>query len=134
MTELRDVEEAVRTAHRAFYDAFEARDLDAMSDVWEHGDRVTCTHPGWSVLRGWGSVAASWMALFQGPQRMQFILTNEHIEVEGDVAWVTVDENILDEEAGGTVTAVNLFVRSAPDGNARWLLVAHHGSVVIPQR
>jgi ketosteroid isomerase-like protein len=124
----------VRRAHQAFYEAFEARDLDAMSDVWEHSDRVSCTHPGWSVLRGWGAVAASWMALFQGPQRLQFILTNEHIEIEGDVAWVTVDENILGEESGGTVTSMNVFV-AAGDGSARsWLLVAHHGSAVMPQR
>ncbi len=119
----------------AFYDAFEARDLDRMSDVWEHSDRVSCTHPGWSVLRGWGAVAASWMALFQGPQRLQFILTNEHIEVEGDVAWVSVDENILGEESGGTVTSMNVFVAADQGRGERcWLLVAHHGSAVMPQR
>ena len=75
---------AVAAANQAFYEAFEARDLDAMSDVWEHSDRVSCSHPGWGVLRGWGQVAASWMALFQGPQRLQFILTDERVEVEGD--------------------------------------------------
>lgn len=128
------VREAVRTAHQAFYDAFEARDLDAMSDVWEHSDRVTCTHPGWPVLRGWGSVAASWMALFQGPQQLQFILTDEHIEVAGDLAWVTVDENILDEDSSGTVTALNLFALGARDGREQWLLVGHHGSSVLPRR
>ena len=47
-------EAAVRAANRAFYDAFEARDLDAMSDVWEHADRVSCTHPGWRTLHGLG--------------------------------------------------------------------------------
>lgn len=124
----------VRRAHQSFYEAFEARDLDAMSDVWEHSDRVSCTHPGWSVLRGWGAVAASWMALFQGPQRLQFILTNEHVEIEGDVAWVTVDENILGDETGGTVTSVNIFVAAGPGSAYPWLLVAHHGSAVMPQR
>jgi ketosteroid isomerase-like protein len=118
--------EAVREVNRVFYDAFEARDLDAMSDVWEHTDRVTCTHPGWTVLRGWGSVAASWVAMFQGPQRIQFILTNERVEVVGDVGWVTVDENIIGSDAGSTVSALNLFARS---GNV-WRMVAHHGSPV----
>lgn len=99
-----------------------------MSEVWEHSDRVVCTHPGWAVLRGWGSVAGSWLALFTGPQHLQFILTNEAIEVEGDVAWVTVDENLLDgDQIGGTVNALNVFVR---DGNGRWRLVAHHGAPV----
>lgn len=117
----------VLAANRAFYEAFEARDLDAMSDLWEHSDRVTCTHPGWGVLRGWGKVAASWMALFQGPQQMQFILTDEQVDLEGDVAWVTVDENILEADTGATVASVNIFVRHA----AGWKVVAHHGSGLV---
>ncbi|MDQ4098748.1 MAG: DUF4440 domain-containing protein, partial [Actinomycetota bacterium] len=24
-----------------------------MSRVWEHSERVVCTHPGWATLRGW---------------------------------------------------------------------------------
>lgn len=118
----------VLAANAAFYAAFEARDLDLMSEAWEHSDRVTCTHPGWRVLRGWGQVAGSWLALFTGPQHLQFILTNEEVAVEGDTAWVTVDENLLDgTEVGGTVTALNVFVRGA---DARWRVVAHHGSPV----
>lgn len=119
--------EAVRRANRAFYEAFEARDLDAMSAVWEHADRAVCTHPGWSTLRGWAAVAASFFALFQNSQRLQFILTEEHVEVGGDVAWVSLDENILDIETSVTVAALNLFVRQ-DDGD--WRMVAHHGSPI----
>ena len=32
-------DDEVRAVNRAFYEAFEARDLDAMSQVWEHSDR-----------------------------------------------------------------------------------------------
>ena len=91
-------EAEVRPANRRFYDAFEARDLDAMSDVWEHDDRVSCTHPGWRTLHGWGAVSGSWFALFGGPQPLQFILTDEHVAVAGDAAWVTVDENLISAE------------------------------------
>lgn len=123
-------EAGVRAANRAFYDAFEARDMDAMSDCWEHSDRVVCTHPGWRTLHGWGAVSGSWFALFGGPSPLQFILTNEVVAVAGDAAWVTVDENIISADVGGgTIAAVNLFVR---DG-ARWRLVAHHGSAIVPQ-
>ena len=114
-------------ANRAFYAAFEARDIDAMSDVWEHSDRSVCTHPGWSSLQGWGAVSASWFALFQGPQHLQFVLTREHAEVAGDVAWVTVDENLLGDQGGTTVAALNLFVRGDDGG---WRLLVHHGSPV----
>ncbi|MGQ0434160.1 MAG: nuclear transport factor 2 family protein [Microthrixaceae bacterium] len=123
-------EALVRAANRAFYDAFEARDIDAMSDCWEHSDRVVCTHPGWRTLRGWGAVSGSWFALFGGPSPLQFILTDEEVVMAGDVAWVTVDENLITAEmGGGTVAALNLFVREA----AGWRLVAHHGSPVAPQ-
>jgi ketosteroid isomerase-like protein len=119
--------DAVRQANAAFYAAFEERDLDAMSRVWEHTDRVVCTHPGWASLRGWARVSASFFALFQNSQRLQFILTNEMAVAMGDMAWVSIDENILDADGATTVAALNVFVRH-PDG--RWLMVVHHGSPV----
>jgi ketosteroid isomerase-like protein len=49
------------------------------------------------------------------------------VQGSGDLAWVTVEENLLGDGGGSTVAALNLFRRS-DDG--RWLLVAHHGSPV----
>ena len=118
----------VLAANRAFYAAFEAGDMDAMSDVWEHSDRVSCVHPGWNRLHGWAAVAASWFALFQNGQHLQFIITNEEASLDGDLAWVTCDENLLsDQQVGGTVAALNLFALGA-DG---WKLLVHHGSPVV---
>jgi ketosteroid isomerase-like protein len=119
-------EEAVLSANQAFYDAFEAGDLDAMSDVWEHSDRVVCTHPGWATLRGWAAVSGSWFALFHNGQHLQFIVTAQHAQVLGDTAVVTCDENLLGQGASGTVAALNLFVRDS----GAWKLLAHHGSPV----
>jgi ketosteroid isomerase-like protein len=131
--------EAVRLANAAFYSAFEAGDLDAMADVWEHSDRASVTHPGWPTLRGWARIAGSWDAIFRNTPYIQFVLTGEEIFVVGDVAWVTVDENILqatgspdggaadtEELSGSHVTALNLFVRS----EAGWRMLVHHGSPV----
>jgi ketosteroid isomerase-like protein len=99
-----------------------------MSAVWEHSDRVVCTHPGWATLRGWGAVAGSFFALFQSLQSLQFVLTEERVNVEGDAAWVVVDENLLGDQGGSTVAALNVFVRDRPRG--RWLMTAHHGSAL----
>lgn len=124
-------EVAVRQANAAFYTAFEAQDIDAMSDVWEHGDDIVCTHPGWGSLHGWGSVAGSWVGLFEAAVPLQFIVTNERVRVDGDLAWVTVEENLIDQAgdgiSGNTVAAVNLFRR---DGDT-WRMVLHHGSPVV---
>ena len=121
-----DIDE-VQSVNDAFYAAFEARDLDGMSDVWEHSERVFCTHPGWATLRGWALVSGSFYALFRNAQHLQFILTRQHTEVAGNAAWVSVDENILDADAAATVAALNVFSRQ-PDG--RWLMVGHHASPV----
>ena len=67
-------------------------------------------------------------ALFSGSNRLQFLLTNEHIEVVGTTAWVSVDENLLGDQGGNTVAALNIF--SYDDDRAQWRLVCHHGSVV----
>lgn len=115
-------------ANRRYYEAFEAADFDAMSSLWERSDRALCTHPGWATLRGWSQVAASFFALFQQPTPTQFVLTREHTAVAGDVAWLSLDENLLGEQGGVTVATVNIFVRDAATGE--WAMVCHHGSAV----
>jgi ketosteroid isomerase-like protein len=117
----------VRAANQAFYDAHEAASLDAMNEAWEHTDRVVCVHPGWPILRGWPTVQEAWRQIFAGPHRNQFILTNEAVAVHGEVAWVTVDENLVSVEGGATIAATNVFALA--DGV--WRLVAHHGSAVV---
>jgi ketosteroid isomerase-like protein len=72
-------------------------------------------------------VEQSWMRILGGPGRNQFILTNESVHVAGDVAWVTLDENLVAGEASGTIAATNMYVRGA----GGWQLVLHHGSPVM---
>lgn len=122
-----DDAEAVLAANQAFYDAHEARDLDAMARLWGDGDEVVCIHPGWPILRGRDDVLESWRRIFGGPGRNQFIVTNDTVAVDGDIAWVTCDENLVDGGATGTVAATNIF-RRADD---TWRMVAHHGSPVM---
>ena len=117
----------VLEANRAFYDAHEARDLDAMVAVWDHGEHAVCIHPGWPMLRTWPHVEDSWRRILGGPGRNQFILTNEAVTIQGDVAVVTLDENLVDVGGTGTVAATNVYART-PDG---WRLVIHHGSPVL---
>lgn len=77
------------------------------------------------MLRGAEAVFESYAAIFSGPGRNQFVLTDQVVHIEGDVAWVSLDENLL--EVAATVTTINVFVRS----DAEWKLVAHHGSPVM---
>ncbi len=117
----------VVAANQAFYDAHEQRSLEAMDAVWSHSNDVVCIHPGWPILRGWDDVRASWAGIFGGPGRNQFVVTNVAVSVTETLAIVTLDENLLDEQAQGTIAATNVF-RRVDDG---WLMVLHHGSPVL---
>jgi ketosteroid isomerase-like protein len=122
-------EAQVLEVNRRFYEAFEGGDMDALAATWEHSERAVCTHPGWSTIHGWPEVANSWEAIMRSGGAPQFILTAERVELAGDTAWVTLDENLIG--AGGTgvaVAALNILVRGA-DG--RWRLVAHHASSIV---
>lgn len=122
-------EASVLATNQALYDTFEARDIASMERLWTGDGEVLCTHPGWPTLHGAEAVLRSWRSLLTNQQHLQFIVTNERVQVVGDAAWVTCDENILADggTAGGTVAALNLF-RRRTDGT--WQVVGHHGSPV----
>ena len=117
----------VLDANQRFYRAHENRDLDAMRAIWEHSERATCIHPGWPILRGWALVESGWQRILDGPGRNQFILTNQAVMIEGSLACVTLDENLVDTATAGTIAATNLFARSEA---GEWKLILHHGSPV----
>ncbi|MFZ4514965.1 MAG: nuclear transport factor 2 family protein [Acidimicrobiia bacterium] len=128
---------AAHDANAAFYVAFEARDLDAMSDCWERSDRAAVVHPGWPPQHGWARVLTTWDAIFSGPEPLHCIVTDERVEVMGHVAVVTCEEQLLqglhgdstaDELASARVAATNVFVRDGAD----WKMILHHGSPVYP--
>ena len=122
-----DASRTVLEANQRFYDAHESRDIQAMCELWEQSDRITCIHPGWPILRGAEHVLESWRRILSGPGRNQFILTNETVTVDGNLAWVTLDENLVSGPSTSTIAATNIFARHGD----RWLLVAHHGSPVM---
>jgi ketosteroid isomerase-like protein len=122
--------DAVLEANSAFYRAFESLDLPRMEAIWLSAQHVTCVHPGWQILTGWGPVMESWRRIFEGTLEMRFTLGDVHAETRGDVAWVMLTESIESRQRDGKVEAevqaTNVFERR--DG--RWFLVHHHGSPV----
>jgi ketosteroid isomerase-like protein len=121
-------------ANAAFYECFEALDLDRMTALWEHSTEVWCVHPGGEVIRGWDRVGRSWAAIFASTDYLQFIVTDVEARLAGGAGVVTCTENILsgtgrDGHLGAAkAVATNVFV-ATPDG--AWRLVAHHGSPVL---
>ena len=122
--------QAIAQANQAFYHAFETLKIEAMEQVWAKDADIQCGHPGWRILRGWGPVMESWKRIFENTPSMQFALTDVNIQVSGEVAWVTLYENLNSSIQGQNFSAAilttNVFQKTA-DG---WRMILHHGSSV----
>lgn len=103
--------------------------MDLMRSLWVHTDRAVCTHPGSPMLRGWPAVERSWALLLGAPLRPTFILTDVEIDIAGDMAVVTLVENMVVPDGSGVGTAVNWFTRH----DDAWLMLGHHGAPITRQ-
>ena len=112
------VEDEVLRANQAFYDAFLARDLSKMRDVWATRHHVACVHPGWHVLVGREEVMASWEAILASEESPAISCSEATAFVLGDSAFVTCTEDV----SGTELVATNVFMRE--DGG--WKIVHHH--------
>jgi ketosteroid isomerase-like protein len=113
--------DGVRAANEAFYVAFVRGDLAAMDAVWSRDPQVTCTHPGWDVLRGRDEVMASWAAILGNPGRPRIKASDVHVIVRGDMAMVICHEHV----PGARLAATNVFVREG----GGWRMLHHHAGM-----
>jgi ketosteroid isomerase-like protein len=81
-------------------------------------------------LRGWKPVMESWRQIFENTPRIQFMLTDLSVEVHGNLAWVTLYENLNSSLEGQNVAATILTTNIFRKGADGWRLIHHHGSSV----
>ncbi len=115
-------------ASLAFYQAFEAQDLDAMMATWAEDEEIVCVHPGGSRVVGYEAVRSTWEQLFAGGAKLAFRLENlVTLETVG-LAMQSAVEHVYtaDGTARGAAAATNIFMRT-PTG---WRIVCHHASPV----
>ena len=58
----------------AFYQAFEAKDIEAMMATWAEDEEIVCIHPGGTRHVGYESVRHSFDQLFAGTTKLTFRL------------------------------------------------------------
>jgi ketosteroid isomerase-like protein len=129
------VEDVVLQANTAFYNAFEAGDLDLMAAVWLPEPDPVCIHPGNAAISGYAEMMRAWAMIFANTPYIQFFLTDVEVSVWENAASVTCTENVLtaddrtgpDSFGGAKAVATNVFVRT-PGG---WRLWIHHASPVL---
>ena len=111
----------------AFYQAFEARDLDAMMATWAEDEEIVCVQPGGTRLVGYDAVRQGWEQLFAGDTRLSFRLEQVVvIETVGLAMQSAVEQVMLGKDSSprGTAVCTNVFLRT-PYG---WRMVMHHAS------
>ena len=112
----------------AFYQAFEARDLDAMMSAWADDEDIVCVHPGGSRMVGYDAVRAAWEQLFSGDTKLSFRLDEIVVLETVGLAMQSAIEHVAtaDGTARGAAVATNVFMRT-PSG---WRMVCHHASPI----
>ena len=114
-------------AAMAFYQAFEARDLDAMMAAWAEDEEIVCVHPGGTRLVGYDAVRQGWEQLFAGNTPLAFrleqvvMIETVGLALQSAVEQITVGK---DGKSSGTAVCTNIFLRT-PYG---WRMVMHHAS------
>ncbi|MGB3405079.1 MAG: nuclear transport factor 2 family protein [Microcoleaceae cyanobacterium] len=121
----------VLAANKAFYRAFEKKDIDAMSAVWSKGTACLCIHPGREVTQGWEAVKKSWEQIFHATQYLEIDLEVISVEVSGEIAYVVLVEKVMQvvgrKRLQAESMATNVFTKMAD----QWYLIHHHGSPLI---
>jgi len=111
----------------AFYQAFEAKDVDAMMATWAEDEDIVCVHPGGPRLVGYEAVRIGWEQLFAGETKLSFrldeivVIETVGLAMQSAVEHVTVGN---DPKARGAAIATNVYLRT-PLG---WRIVVHHAS------
>ena len=119
-----DERDAVLAANRAFYNAFNDRDVAAMDQIWAPTGSVICLHPGQAALYDRAEIMASWRAIMKHPEAPRVRCTEEWVVGRPGLALVICREVL----SNGQLMASNLYVRMS-DG---WPMTSHHSGPVPP--
>src|SRR3954454_2672056 len=114
-------------ALQAFYQAFEARDIDAMMATWADDEEIVCIHPGGIRHVGYDAVRQSFEQIFSsGTAKLNFRLDQVVLLETVGLAMQSTIEYVHagDETGSGAAVATNVMMRT-PSG---WRVVCHHAS------
>jgi ketosteroid isomerase-like protein len=125
-------EDGVRTASNQFYAALNRMaggDASSMSEVWSHDAAATAMHPIGGRQSGWDAVKAAFDQVAALASAGHVALSDQLIQVCGDVAWESGVEQGELTIAGKKVPighrVTNVYRREA----GGWRMIHHHTDV-----
>ncbi|HIK56595.1 MAG TPA: nuclear transport factor 2 family protein [Synechococcales cyanobacterium M55_K2018_004] len=123
--------QSILDTNRAFYRAFERRDLEAMSAVWSKGTGSLCIHPGRGVLIGWEEIHDSWHQIFKNTDYLEIETDIKSTEVIGNLAYIVLVETLFQVVRGRRMQAQSMATNVFEKMGTSWYLVHHHGSPLM---
>jgi ketosteroid isomerase-like protein len=121
--------EGVKAASKAFYTALAVLDNgEAMEKVFAHTPYVTYVGPrAKSIVVGWDAVKKYWPEANKLFSLRTASLTDQHIHVNGNLAWEMGQEAGDSKMKDGTTPATDFIATNVYEKiDGRWLMVSHH--------
>jgi len=120
-------------AEAAFYEAFEARDLEAMMTVWADDERIGCVHPMSELITGLRAIRESWAGILHGSLNLTIRVELIMRVRRGPLAVHTVHEYLRtgDVEPSRPIVATNVYLET----DTGWRMITHHASpLAVPAK
>jgi ketosteroid isomerase-like protein len=121
--------DGVKAASKSFYTALGVLDGgDAMAKLWAHTDYLTYAGPrNKNIIVGWDAQKKYWVDTDKIFSVRSVSLSDQHVHVNGNLAWEMGQENGLlktkdGKEEKADYIATNIYEKI--DGH--WLMVSHH--------
>lgn len=121
--------EGVKAASKAFYAALAVLDDGAaMEKVWAHTPYVTYVGPrAKSIVVGWDAQRKFWVDSNKLFSLRTVSLSDQHIHVNGSLAWEMGQESGPTKFKDGTEGKTDYIVTNVYEKiDGRWLMVSHH--------
>jgi len=121
--------EGAKAASKAFYAALQVLDNgEAMDKVWGHTDYVTYVGPrAKSIIVGWEAQKKYWVDVNKLFSVRKVTLGDQHIHVNGNLAWEMGQESGDQQMKDGPATKIDYIVTNVYEKiDGRWVIVSHH--------
>jgi ketosteroid isomerase-like protein len=115
-----------------FYDAFNSRNMQMMSENWMQSDEIAMDNPLGGIKRGWKEIQSVYERLFSGPAEVYVEYFDYTIHETAEMFYAVGRERGYLRSAGKELALAIRTSRIFRKVDGRWKQSHHHGSIEDP--